>query len=592
MCGIAAALGGEAPRAAVAAMVAHQRHRGPDAQDLWSDDAAGVALGHDRLAIRDLSDAGRQPMTDPTGRFWLSLNGEVYNDLELRAELEDGWTFRTKTDTEVLLAAWARWGEACLERLLGMFAFVLWDRRERTLWAVRDRFGVKPLYLHRPASGGLLAASEIGALLAAGVPAEADRGSWAAYLARGVHDEGRRTFWRGIERLEAGCLLRLRGGETTLRRWYDGAAAMADEDSRAEDEVMAAYRDLLEDSVALRFRSDVPVGINLSGGLDSSLLLALVHRIQGAASDVAAFTFTCGDERYDELPWVERMLARTRHPLHVARLEPQAVPDLAADVHQHQLEPFGGLPTLAYARLFEAARRAGVIVLLDGQGMDEQWAGYDYYSRPAAHAVVQGTTGSPLRGDCLVPEARQLDTEQRDTQPRDAQLSGTSTTVRDLQLRDLFRTKLPRALRFNDRVSMRASCELREPFLDHRLVELAVRQPVARKRGPGGEGKRLLRRLARDLTPASIALAPKRALQTPQREWLRGPLRDWASALIARGVAHSGMLAPAAVEGAWQAFLRGDTDNGFFVWQWLSLGLAAEAEQAAVASRSGVESCG
>ena len=590
MCGIAAAFEVQDPAAAAAAIVDAQRHRGPDAQDLWHDAESRLVLGHDRLAIRDLSDAGIQPMHDPSGRYVVSFNGEILNDAELRSALESRVRFRTRTDTEVLLAAWARWGEDCLERLIGFFAFLLYDRRERTLWAVRDRFGVKPLYLHRPTSGGVLAASEISALITAGAPPDRNDETWAAYLARGVHDEGRRTFWRGIERLEAGCLARYRAGELTHRRWYDGAARMADVETRDEAAVIEDYRALLEDSVRLRFRSDVPVGINLSGGVDSSLLLALVHRLEGEESDVAAFTFTCGDDRYDELPWVEQMLDQTRHPLVVAQLTADAVPDLATDVHRHQLEPFGGLPTLAYARLFEHARRAGVIVLLDGQGMDEQWAGYDYYAQlvggatlhgTALHrSAIQGSAGSPTRPDCLVPEALALDAPATSapSNPTSWQLTASTSAnacaVRDRQLRDLFETKLPRALRFNDRVSMRASCELREPFLDHRLVELAMRQPLGRKRR-GATGKVLLRQIARDLTPKRVAEAPKRALQTPQREWLRGPLRDWAEAMIDRGIEHSGMLDRRVATREWQSFLRGEIDQGFFAWQWISLGLDA-----------------
>jgi asparagine synthase (glutamine-hydrolysing) len=348
------------------------------------------------------------------------------------------------------------------------------------------------------------------------------------------------------------------------------------DDPRPASDVVDEYLGLLEETIALRFRSDVPVGINLSGGLDSSILLGLVHDLQGPNSHVEAFTFVTGDERYDELPWVERMLRETQHPHVVCRLDPAAVPALAQSVHHHQSEPYGGLPTLAYARLFEEARERGVTVLLDGQGMDEQWAGYDYYrSAESGAAVVQGTSDSPVKPACLRRDfaGRALVSPTDETADRDR--------LRALQRRDICSTKLPRALRYNDGVSMRASVELREPFLDHRLVELALAQPSDRKVDEHG-GKMLLRRLAADRWPAEIVEAPKRPLQTPQREWLAGPLRNWASGMIEDAIGKFGetWLDPAAVRREWRTFLDGGSDNSFYVWQWISLGLLASNQGA------------
>lgn len=562
MCGIAGIFGADA--SGLEAMVAALGHRGPDGRGIHR--SGDAALGHTRLSIIDLSDCGLQPMSDPSGRWWIAFNGEIYNYLELRAELD--WDFRSHTDTEVLLAAWATWGPACLDRLLGMFAFLLWDDRERTLFAARDRFGVKPLYFHEH-GGALRIASEIKALHAAGVPAEPDAAAWATYLAFGYKDHWpERTFWAGIRALPAGCLLRWRDGRGSVSRWYDLAERVGQElDPRPEPAVIEEYRGLLEDAVRLRFRSDVPVGINLSGGLDSSTLLGLVQRVQGPESDIQAFTFVTGDPAYDELPWVEQMLARTRHPLVVCPLAPGEVPALAASVARFQDEPFGGLPTLAYARLFERARAAGVIVLLDGQGMDEQWAGYDYYRTAVngAAPLVQGLSQSPVRPHCLAPELRPL--AERPELP-----APFPDGLRNLQYRDICHTKIPRALRFNDRASMRSSTELREPFLDHRLVELALRQPPERKIRDGQQ-KWMLRSIVADLLPKGVAEAPKRPLQTPQREWLRGPLRGWADGRIARAL-ETGWLDAEEVCREWRRYCRGEGDNSFFVWQWISLGLA------------------
>jgi asparagine synthase (glutamine-hydrolysing) len=553
-------------------MVASQEHRGPDGRGIWSDPSGLCCLGHNRLAIIDLSTAGRQPMASADGRWHVVLNGEVYNYRELREELT-GYPFRTRTDTEVLLAAWARWGEACLDRFVGMFAFLLWDAREQRLFAVRDRFGVKPLYFAEAPGEGLLFASEIKALQAAGVGLEHDAASWATYLATGALDHTDKTFWNGVRSVPPGHRLHWRDGRAEIACWYSLPDRVGSEcDARSTEVVAEEYRAQLEESIRLRFRADVPVGINLSGGLDSSTLLGVVRAVQGPDSDVKAFTFVTGHPAYDELPWVREMLASTRHPCVLAALAPADVPALAESVAAFQDEPYGGLPTLAYARLFEVARSAGVVVLLDGQGMDEQWAGYDYYAARAAGApaaLVQGTRGPVTRPGCLTSEFLALARPFAPSRPFD-------DVLRNLQWRDLHFTKLPRALRFCDRVSMRSSTELREPFLDHRLVELAMRQPPERKLRDG-QSKWLLRRITERMLPGGVVEAPKRPLQTPQREWLRGPLKEWTESCIEGALVAFGdsWLDASAVRAAWQRYVSDGEESSFHVWQWVNLGLAA-----------------
>ncbi len=571
MCGISGWAGTGWKRDHLDAMVAALSHRGPDDTGFYVDSSGTIGLGHNRLSILDLSAAGHQPMTDSTGRLHLVFNGEIYNYLELRAELPD-YPYQSQTDSEVLLAAYQRWGEACLDHFVGMFAFILWDEEKQRLFAARDRFGIKPLFYHLKPDGDLLLASEIKALHAAGVDPEPDPAAWAAYLADGLYHHSERTFWAGVQSLPPGGKLTWQAGKLTVSRWYNLAEKVSETDTRPVDVVMEEYLALLEQSVAFRFRSDVPVGINLSGGLDSSVLLSLVHLIQGPESDVKAFTFVTGDPAYDETPWVQQMLAQTRHPSILCQLTAGDVPALAESVQYHEDEPFGGMPTLAYARLFERARAEGVIVLLDGNGMDEQWAGYDYYQsalQGKSAGLVQGTKEKPVRPECLMPDfAAQAEKFSFPVASPDP--------VRNLQVRDIVYTKIPRATRFNDRISMRVSTELREPFLDHRLVELALRQPVERKI-QGETRKVLLRKLAARLAPSGVVEAPKRPLQTPQREWLRGPLVKWTEARIETAIhAYGGTWLNADnVHAAWQDYLRGGSDNSFYVWQWVSLGLLA-----------------
>ncbi len=545
MCGIAVIAGWKgAPeelRSRLAGMNESQRHRGPDGEGIWVDEAAGVGLGHRRLSILDLSGNAAQPMVSPDGRYVITFNGEVYNYGELRAELGKR-QYRSDSDTEVLLAAWEQWGRESLDRLIGMFAFAVWDRVERKLWAVRDRFGVKPLCWAQLPNGGLAVASEVRALHAAGLPRQPDEVSWATALAFGFSDGWERTFWKGAKQVPAGCLLEWQEGDARVRRWYCFEERARQEDGRDEQASAGDYAALLAGSVRLRFRSDVPVGVNLSGGLDSSVLAGLLAEVEEARGGVRAFTFTTGDPDYDELPWVRTMLERSGHELVECRLTPAEAAKLAPAVFEASEGPYGGLPTVAYSRLFRTARELGTYVLLDGQGMDEQWAGYDYYRRQNGAGptpTVQGTQDRPLRPECLAAEFRAAAAPPPD--PPEG-----FDRLRAIQFRDAFQTKLPRALRYNDRISMMWSCELREPFLDHRLFELAFRQPEERKIRDG-QGKWMLRQLAARIVPRGVRLAPKRPLQTPQRERLRGPLREWAGEWIRRSW-QTGWFEPAAVQ--------------------------------------------
>jgi asparagine synthase (glutamine-hydrolysing) len=577
MCGIAGCFGDDWQVSDLLGMQTALRHRGPDDSGTFFDLAGRAALAHSRLSILDLSSAGRQPMSNARRNVWIAFNGEIYNYLELRQELHD-YPYTSRTDTEVILAAYERWGEGCLSRLNGMFSFLIWDMGKRKLFVARDRFGVKPLYYHIRNDGSLLVASETGAIRSVEPNIGPDTVAWATYLSTGASDYSERTFWSGIQSLPAGHKLTWADGQLTTTRWYDLPAQVGQEfDERPAGVVMDEYSSLLENSVRLRFRSDVPVAVNLSGGLDSSLLLGLVHRIQGPNSDVDAFTFVTGDENYDELPWVQQMLARTRHASVICRLSVEDVPTLTERIHRYQDEPFGGVPTLAYAQLFREARNRGTIVLLDGQGLDEQWAGYDYYASGSS-SPVQGTTESPVRPACLIPEfARSVEQTPAATPFFD--------TLRNRQYKDIRYGKIPRALRFNDRASMHASTELREPFLDYRLVELALRQrPDLKLRG--GVRKWLPRQIAAKLLPDSVVEAPKRPVQTPQREWLRGPLRPWASDVIEDGLrwASGSWLDSTAVRKSMQQYFAGQFDNSFFMWQWISIGLMKRQSRGAAAA--------
>lgn len=561
MCGISGIVGKSEPKEQLENMVRAQSHRGPDATGYYYNPENSSGLGHNRLSIIDLNAAANQPFLSAEGRYAMVFNGEIYNYPELRAELEPYFQFRTHSDTEVLLNAFIHWGPRCLDRFNGMFSFAIWDQQQQSLFAARDRFGVKPFHyaIHQNA---LYFASEIKALWAAGIPRTPRASVWAGYLSYGTYGMPDETFWDGIAQLPAGHYLQWQNSQISTTRWYHFVERIQSMPALSEKEVVEAWTSTAMDSIRLRFRSDVPVGFNISGGLDSSLLLALVHRQFPDDRHIQAFSFYTGDERYDELPWVQEMIQMTDFPLHPVRLSAEEVPELAERVAWFEDEPYGGIPTLAYSKIFETARQNGIIVLLDGQGMDEAWAGYDYYTRQSG-ALVQGSKSSPVRPDCLRPEFRALAQKPEFPQPFD-------NALQNLQYRDLFYTKIPRALRFNDRISMMHSTELREPFLDHRLVELAFSLPPSMKI-KDGQQKWLARRIADEFLPNKVALAPKRPLQTPQREWLAGTLHHWCREQIRQLADHSDWLNTKTCIREFQDFAEQKADNSFFVWQWLSL---------------------
>ena len=558
MCGIAGIIGKEQSLEPVLRVL---QHRGPDASGIWKEDA--VQLGHTRLSIIDLSDDANQPFVSDDKKYILVYNGEIYNYKELRSELEKHFVFRTRSDTEVLLNAYRHWGKDMLERLNGMFAFAIWDKQRKKLFAARDRFGVKPFY-YAIYDGALYFASEIKALWAAGIPQKPDEKVWSAYFQYGSYGMPDETFWEGIKQLPGGHYLQFSpgSGEMEIGLWYDFVIRVNNFATLPYDEVKKIYEELITESIRLRFRADVPVGFNLSGGLDSSTLLAYVNLLFGG-KNIEAYTFYTGDERYDELPWVEQMTALTGNPLHKVKLSPELAPGLIEEMAYIQDEPYGGLPTVAYGNLFREARNNGTYVLLDGQGMDEQWAGYDYYIKQDA-GVIQGVNKSPLRPGVLKPEFKTLAEKPVYPQPFDDRL-------KNLQYRDLFFTKIPRTLRFNDRASMKSSVELREPFLDYRMVEWAFVQPQEYKIR-NGVRKYLLRDLVRKHLGQALSFAPKRPLQTPQREWLGDELRNFTEEKIRKLLDSSikNWFNKDAVWQEWKQYREGDRDSSFHIWQWVN----------------------
>ena len=560
MCGIAGILGENAKSNVIDDMLMVQHHRGPDYKGKWLEN--DVALGHNRLSIIDLSNSANQPFSDNTKRYTIVFNGEIYNYIELRKKLKSSYKFQTSSDTEVLLAAFIFWGKDCLKHLNGMFSFAIYDNKSKSLFAARDRFGVKPFFYHK-SNDSFYFSSEIKAIHAAGIKKKPNEEIWASYFAYGSYGMPDETFWEDIHQLPGGHYLELKNRTLSISKWYVFEEEVKKFDEKIPfNDVKEKYAALLKNSIELRFRADVSVGFNISGGLDSSTLLVFVNQMEGK-ENINAYTFYTGHKDYDELFWVKEMINATQNPLNKVLLTVDHFTKEIDFLTHIQDEPCGGIPTIAYSKIFKEARKDDVIVLLDGQGMDEQWAGYDYYLKKNDQ-LIQGMKGSPFKKNVLSKEF--LSKAKKPSYP-----TPFENELLNKQYRDLFYTKIPRALRFNDRVSMAYSTELREPFLDYRLVEYAFAQPYEYKIKDGIQ-KYLLRELVSEYLDDSITNSPKRPLQTPQREWLGNELSGYVESKIKnlKDSDFASWFDINEMSNEWQKYKDGDNDSSFHIWQWIS----------------------
>ena len=565
MCGIAGIIGTDNYQSQINKMLESQAHRGPDFTGTYFDNGFAT-LGHNRLSIIDLSSNANQPFKDITQRYTIVFNGEIYNYIELRDCLKNEYDFRTSSDTEVLLAAFIKHGKACLEMLNGMFSFAIWDNLNKKLFAARDRFGIKPFY-YSHCNKNLIFSSEIKAIHKVGIEKVPNGNVWSGYFVNGSYGALNETFWQGINQLSAGHFLEYSNGSIKVEKWYDFVDRVRDQPELTNyQEAKAIYTKLLIDSIKLRFRADVPVGFNVSGGLDSSALLALANISQKDMSKIEAFTFYTNDENYDELPWVEQMTCAYKNPLNKVLLSSNEVSEISKNISYIQDEPYGGIPTLAYSKLFDTASKKGVKVLLDGQGMDEQLAGYDYY-RNASNATIQGANKSPFRKNMLNNTFMELALKKDYPKP-------FNSSVKNTQYRDLFHTKIPRALRFNDRVSMAHSTELRVPFLDYRLVEFAFSLPMEFKL-KNNQGKQILRDIISKYVDKNVTYAPKHPLQTPQREWLGEDLKGYVQNCMNRikSSKYKSWFNERELDLEWNRYLAGDNQSSFHIWQLVNFSL-------------------
>lgn len=595
MCGLVGIVDFDRPpeRSDVECRLDELAHRGPDGREIFADENA--CLGHLRLAILDLSDAGLQPMQDR--ELQLLHNGEIYNYVELREALTvKGHRFSTGTDSEVILAAYREWGETCVEHFNGMWAFVIWDSERRTLFASRDRVGIKPFY-YRIDGRRFEFGSEPWVLRRSGANLRAVRD----YLEQGYLDEGDETFFPGVVRLAPAHSLTF--DSSGLRTWSYWRLEPAD----PPDDPVAAVREIFLDAVRLQLRSDVPVGTCLSGGIDSSgVAVAVAHNGHQHQKTVTAYFEDAG---FDERPYARAVVQRTGADSHWVTFDSAGLVSDLPKIVQAQGEPFGSTSICAGWYVMRAAREAGLKVMLDGQGGDELFAGYrasfGYHLSDlvASGHVVQagGELASFARLHGLhwatvalatphVPERLRLKARSRlrgtstlaapelRVTPSPPRPNGTAFPDRlRRQLHSLVtRRGLPELLRYEDRNSMAHSLEARVPMLDHRLVELAFSlrpgQLIHR-----GETKSVFRRSLADLMPPEVlARRHKLGFVTPEGRFLRGALGDLAADVFAsQTFRERGFVDARAATRRLERHRSGEMQAGMELWRALNLELWA-----------------
>ena len=623
MCGICGAVNFDRDqhidRSALEAMNQQIVHRGPDEDGYYLSENVGLAMR--RLSIVDLK-TGQQPMSNEHGSIWLVYNGEIYNHQELRPGLEArGHRYRSKSDTETIVHLYEEYGRDCVQHLRGMFAFALWDAQKRRLFAARDRLGIKPLYyLHTPEM--FLFGSEIKTLLAyPGVRPQMNREGLPEYLAFG-YLSGEETLFEGIRKLLPGFTLEVgESGELNVSQYWD-LDLKGTEDVRPRHFYVQGYRDLLEQAVSSHLMSDVPLGVFLSGGLDSSVVAALTTKIKG--EPIKTFSVGYEESPYSELSFASEVASHIGSDHHEVRVSWQEFFDSLPELIWHEDEPIVWPSSVA---LYHVARlaREHVTVVLTGEGSDETLAGYTRYPWTLWNARIDGAYRKLMppsfrrRVRAAVAESRLLPagvrrrlehtclgrdgdswesfyfdnfysafsaSEQEGMLTDDFQVDPgiayqNSTRFWEMSNGDLLtrllytdiKTYLVELLMKQDSMSMAASIESRVPFLDHVLVEYAVNIPSQLKTR-GLNGKRILKAAAEDLLPKSIIYRRKMGFPTPWRSWLEGPQLDKIETLLLKPrTVERGIFKPEGLQRIFTEHRNKVRDHSNRIWRLLNLEL-------------------
>lgn len=585
-------------------MIKAMKHRGPNDNGTFFED--GIGFGFVRLSIIDLTPAGHQPMFSHDERYVMIFNGEIFNYVELREELKSkGHVFKTSTDTEVLLTAYIEWGEDMLHRLNGMWAFVIYDRKEKTVFGSRDRYGIKPLY-YSIDGNRLIFASEIPSILAVlGRKPTADRNALFDFLIFNRTDQNEDTFFSEIKKVNHGhhFKIKVEPGKSvtqalTIKKWYDLRKELKEPFKDPEE-----FRQMFVSSIALRLRSDVPIGVCLSGGLDSSSIVSTMIQ-DFDKRDVHTFSAVYGDGKFgDESKFIHLYKDELQNMHYIMPDDKTLMADIETMVHAHA-EPIASTGPYAQYKVMDLAKDH-VTVTLDGQGADEMLAGYHYFfGFHFKNLLLKGKIGSMasemfhycnkhrallglmsfvlfmlpagVRARARAMEKGYIDEEFFTTQSALAStISGElygSTTLQEALINH-FEFKLEHLLKWEDRNSMWFSLEARVPFLDHRLVERTLTLPdemIIKD----GMTKHILREAMKGRLPEPIRTRrDKIGFGTPHDEWFRTPAfqRYIKDIIYSQSFASRGLVDVKKVQSMYEQHLRGEASHGKEIWKWIHL---------------------
>jgi len=570
------------------------KHRGPNDEGTFFHE--NVGLGHLRLSILDLSPAGHQPMFSPDRRYCIIYNGEVYNYLELRQELQGKYSFKTGTDTEVILAAYQEWGEACLHKFNGMFAFVIYDQVEQVVFGARDRFGIKPFYYFQDPEKFLFA-SEIKAILAVLPQRQPNEKAIFEFLIYNRTDQTEETFFEKIFKLKHGHFFTIANNQLKIRQWYNLREKLGENGLTADE-----FHEHLKASIKLRLRSDVPVGVCLSGGLDSSSIVAILLKEFGK-SDLHTFSAVYGEqETADESRFIREFDQQLTNMHYTFPTGETLYNDLESFIRA-QSEPVASIGPYAQFKVMELARE-NVVVTLDGQGADEQLAGYHYFfgsnmkellRRQQYHRFVHEALAYLFKHQSLhafkylayyslpVSWKKKVGRQIYGSVSKDFfnRLNHTSQIDADLyhpnslneSLLQHFEFKLEHLLKWEDHNGMWFSIEPRVPFLDHQLVEKTLAASPD-KIICNATNKYILRAALKDILPEKIRQRrDKKGFSTPSDKWFR--LKKFEDLIIS--TIHSpsfkqrGYFNVEASHQRYQRHLAGNLDCAKDIWKWLNL---------------------
>jgi asparagine synthase (glutamine-hydrolysing) len=608
MCGIAGAmfLDGSPPQQAArcaAAMADVIAHRGPDDSGLWNSDDGSVALAHRRLSIIDLSPLGRNPMFLDDGRLWITFNGEIYNFRELRQELESaGYRFRSQTDTEIVLAAYDKWGTDAVTRFVGMFAFGLWDVPRRRLWLVRDRLGKKPLY-YTHSNGRLQFASELKSLLADGrFRRDVDTDAVGLYLRFG-YVPSPLTIFKQARKLPPAHYLLCEDGRVSVTRYWDPVPFSAAPTSLSDAEAEAELDQRLATAVKQRMIADVPLGAFLSGGIDSSLVVALMN--EHGARPVRTFSIRFDNPEYNEADHaaaVARHLRTDHYEQTCSEHDMLATADRLPEMFDEPFADSSAIPTFLVSKI----ARHRVTVALSGDGGDELFLGYPRHSfhasaawalslpGPVRRAAAIGASRMPTRRLRRIADVLRSDEADQYARfitwwspeeivmltgrpPADAPsyadaLARARNVPAEVRpgLLDLVSYLPDDILTKVDRASMAVGLEVRAPLLDHRVVELALSLPLSLKRR-GRTTKWLLRELLYRRVPRQLVDRPKMGFGVPLDDWFRGPLREPMNDYCSGSDLEDLGIAARPIRQLWSDFQTGRTHRSDRLWQIYAL---------------------